>query len=282
MTKPVALTIAGSDSGGGAGIQADLKAMEANGVFGASALTAITAQNTKAVTQSQDLSPELVAAQIDAVAEDLDVRVTKTGMLSTSGIIEVVADRVQAHGLQPFVVDPVMISKTGFKLLQDAAIETLVDLLLPLATVVTPNAHEAAHLTDVDVETVEDLQQAAEALFEKGPDAVLAKGGHLSDSDEAVDVLVDADGARTVTAPRIDTKHTHGTGCTYASAIAANLAKGHALDAAVDRAKRYVTGAIRHALPLGHGRGPTNHFYHLDPESAFALDAPEGSQNPAS
>ena len=282
MTKPVALTIAGSDSGGGAGIQADLKAMEANGVFGASALTAITAQNTKAVTQSQDLSPELVAAQIDAVAEDLDVRVTKTGMLSTSGIIEVVAERVEAHGLQPFVVDPVMISKTGFKLLQDAAIETLVDLLLPLATVVTPNAHEAAHLTDVDVETVEDLQQAAEALFEKGPDAVLAKGGHLSDSDEAVDVLVDADGARTVTAPRIDTKHTHGTGCTYASAIAANLAKGHALDAAVDRAKRYVTGAIRHALPLGHGRGPTNHFYHLDPESAFALDAPEGSQNPAS
>ena len=282
MTKPVALTIAGSDSGGGAGIQADLKAMEANGVFGASALTAITAQNTEAVTQSQDLSPELVAAQIDAVAEDLDVRVTKTGMLSTSGIIEVVAERVEAHGLQPFVVDPVMISKTGFKLLQDAAIETLVDLLLPLATVVTPNAHEAAHLTDVDVETVEDLQQAAEALFEKGPDAVLAKGGHLSDSDEAVDVLVDADGARTVTAPRIDTKHTHGTGCTYASAIAANLAKGHALDAAVDRAKRYVTGAIRHALPLGHGRGPTNHFYHLDPESAFALDAPEGSQNPAS
>ena len=282
MTKPVALTIAGSDSGGGAGIQADLKAMEANGVFGASALTAITAQNTEAVTQSQDLSPELVAAQIDAVAEDLDVRVTKTGMLSTSGIIEVVAERVEAHGLQPFVVDPVMISKTGFKLLQDAAIETLVDLLLPLATVVTPNAHEAAHLTDVEVETVEDLQQAAEALFEKGPDAVLAKGGHLSDSDEAVDVLVDADGARTVTAPRIDTKHTHGTGCTYASAIAANLAKGHALDAAVDRAKRYVTGAIRHALPLGHGRGPTNHFYHLDPESAFALDAPEGSQNPAS
>ena len=282
MTKPVALTIAGSDSGGGAGIQADLKAMEANGVFGASALTAITAQNTEAVTQSQDLSPELVAAQIDAVAEDLDVRVTKTGMLSTSGIIEVVAERVEAHGLQPFVVDPVMISKTGFKLLQDAAIETLVDLLLPLATVVTPNAHEAAHLTDVEVETVDDLQQAAEALFEKGPDAVLAKGGHLSDSDEAVDVLVDADGARTVTAPRIDTKHTHGTGCTYASAIAANLAKGHALDAAVDRAKRYVTGAIRHALPLGHGRGPTNHFYHLDPESAFALDAPEGSQNPAS
>ena len=282
MTKPVALTIAGSDSGGGAGIQADLKAMEANGVFGASALTAITAQNTEAVARSQDLSPDLVAAQIDAVAEDLDVRVAKTGMLSASGIIEVVADRVEAHGLQPFVVDPVMISKTGFKLLQDAAIETLVDVLLPLATVVTPNAHEVAHLTDVEVETVEDLQQAAEALFEKGPDAVLAKGGHLSDSGEAVDVLVDGEGVRTFTAPRIDTKHTHGTGCTYASAIAANLAKGHALDAAVDRAKRYVTGAIRHALPLGHGRGPTNHFYHLDPESAFALDASNASNDAAS
>ena len=282
MTKPVALTIAGSDSGGGAGIQADLKAMEANGVFGASALTAITAQNTEAVTQSQALSPDLVAAQIDAVADDLDVRVAKTGMLSTSGIIEVVAERVQAHNLQPFVVDPVMISKTGFKLLQEEAIETLVDVLLPLTTVVTPNAHEAAHLTDVEVETVDDLQQAAEALLEKGPDAVLAKGGHLSDSGEAVDVLVDNEGVRTFTAPWIETKHTHGTGCTYASAIAANMAKGHALDAAVERAKRYVTSAIRHALPLGHGRGPTNHFYHLDPELAFAPDAPNASNDAAS
>lgn len=278
MSKPVALTIAGSDSGGGAGIQADLKSMEANGVFATSALAAITAQNTETVARSHDLAPDLVAAQIDAVAEDMDVQAVKTGMLSAPEIIEAVADRVQAHDLQPLVVDPVMISKTGFKLLQDEAIETLVTQLLPLATLVTPNAHEAAHLTGVEVETVDDLQQAAGALYEKGPKAVLGKGGHLGDGSEAVDVLVDEEGARTFSAPRIETKHTHGTGCTYASAIAANLAKGHGLEAAVDRAKRYVTGAIQHALPLGHGRGPTNHFFHLDPEAAIGADEPHEAQ----
>jgi hydroxymethylpyrimidine/phosphomethylpyrimidine kinase len=269
-TKPVALTIAGSDSGGGAGIQADLKAMEANGVFGASALAAVTAQNTEEVAQAHDLPPALVAAQIDAVASDMTVGAAKTGMLSAPEIIETVADRVAAHDLSPFVVDPVMISKTGFKLLQDEAIETLVEVLLPLATVVTPNVHEAEHLTDIEIETPEDLRSAADALLGYGPDAVLVKGGHLSGTEEAVDVLVDGEGAQSFAAPRIDTTHTHGTGCTYASAIAANLAKGHDLAAAVERAKRYVTGAIRHALPLGHGRGPTNHFFHLDPEAALA------------
>jgi len=269
-TKPVALTIAGSDSGGGAGIQADLKAMEANGVFGTSALAAVTAQNTEEVAQAHDLPPSLVAAQIDAVATDMDVRAAKSGMLSAPEIIETVADRVAVHDLSPFVVDPVMISKTGFQLLQDAAIETLVEDLLPLATVVTPNVHEAEHLTGVDIETPEDLRRAAEALLDHGPDAVLAKGGHLAGADEAVDVLVDGDTVQSFAAPRVDTRHTHGTGCTYASAIAANLAKGHDRTAAIDRAKRYVTGAIRHALPLGHGRGPTNHFFHLNPEAALA------------
>ena len=268
--KPVALTIAGSDSGGGAGIQADLKAMEANGVFGTSALAAVTAQNTEEVAQAHDLPPSLVAAQIDAVATDMDVQVAKTGMLSAPEIIETVADRVAAHDLFPFVVDPVMISKMGFQLLQDAAIDTLIDELLPLATVVTPNVHEAEHLTGVTIETTEDLEAAGKALLEHGPDAVLVKGGHLSGADEAVDVLVDGDASRRFAVLRIDTTHTHGTGCTYASAIAANMAKGYALDAAVERAKRYVTGAIRHALPLGHGRGPTNHFFHLDPEVAFS------------
>ncbi|PSQ86301.1 MAG: bifunctional hydroxymethylpyrimidine kinase/phosphomethylpyrimidine kinase [Bacteroidetes bacterium QS_3_64_15] len=268
--KPVALTIAGSDSGGGAGIQADLKAMEANGVFGTSALAAVTAQNTEEVAQAHDLPPSLVAAQIDPVATDMNVQAAKTGMLSAPEIIETVADRVAAHDLFPFVVDPVMISKTGFKLLQDAAIDTLIDELLPLATVVTPNVHEAEHLTDVTIETTEDLEAAGKVLLEHGPDAVLVKGGHLSGADEAVDVLVDGDTSRRFAAPRIDTTHTHGTGCTYASAIAANLAKGHDLTSATGRAKRYVTGAIRHALPLGHGRGPTNHFFHLDPEAAFS------------
>ncbi len=269
-TKPVALTIAGSDSGGGAGIQADLKAMEANGVFGASALAAVTAQNTEEVPRAHDLPPSLVAAQIDAVVGDMDVKAAKTGMLSAPPIIETVADRVATHDLRPFVVDPVMISKTGFKLLQDEAIDTLVNDLLPLATLVTPNVHEAEHLTDVEIDTPDDLRAAGAALLEYGPDAVLVKGGHLSGADDAVDVLVDGETGRRFQAPRIDTEHTHGTGCTYASAIAAHLAKGHDLGAAVDRAKRYVTGAIRHALPLGHGRGPTNHFFHLDPEAALA------------
>jgi hydroxymethylpyrimidine/phosphomethylpyrimidine kinase len=269
MPKPVALTIAGSDSGGGAGIQADIKAMEANGVFATSAIAAVTAQNTETVAAAHDLPPSLVAAQIDAVAEDMDVRAAKTGMLSSPEIIETVADRVQAHTLRPFVVDPVMISKSGFKLLQDEAIDTLLNELLPLATVITPNVHEASHLTGLDIDTVEDLRAAGEALYEKGPDAVLVKGGHLSEGAEAIDVLVDGTDVRTFSAPRIDTKHTHGTGCTYASAIAANLAKGHDLHTAVDRAKRYVTGAIRHALPLGQGRGPTNHFFHLDAEAAI-------------
>jgi phosphomethylpyrimidine kinase len=269
-TKPVALTIAGSDSGGGAGIQADLKAMEANGVFGASALAAVTAQNTEEVSRAHDLPPSLVAAQIDAVVGDMDVQAAKTGMLSAPPIIETVADRVATHDLRPFVVDPVMISKTGFKLLQDEAIDTLVNDLLPLATLVTPNVHEAEHLTDVEIDTPDDLRAAGAALLEHGPDAVLVKGGAPVRGRRCGDVLVDGETGRRFQAPRIDTEHTHGTGCTYASAIAAHLAKGHDLGAAVDRAKRYVTGAIRHALPLGHGRGPTNHFFHLDPEAALA------------
>jgi hydroxymethylpyrimidine/phosphomethylpyrimidine kinase len=270
MSKPIALTIAGSDSGGGAGIQADIKAMEANGVFATSALAAVTAQNTQTVAEAHDLPPSLVAAQIDAVAEDLPVRAAKTGMLSDPAIIETVADRVDAHDLYPLVVDPVMISKTGFQLLKESAVATLRDALLPLATLITPNVHEAEHLTDVDdIDSVQDLQAAAEALYDRGPEAVLAKGGHLGDADEATDVLVDENGVHTVSAPRIDTPHTHGTGCTYASAIAAHLAHGHGLRPAVERAKRYVTGAIRHALPLGEGRGPTNHFFHLDPQAAL-------------
>jgi len=228
--------------------------------------------------QASPLPSALVAAQIDAVAEDMDVRAAKTGMLSAPEIINTVADRVAAHGLVPFVVDPVMISKSGFKLLQDAAIDTLLDALLPLATLVTPNVHEAEHLTDVTIETTEDLATAGQALLEHGPDAVLVKGGHLADAEEAVDVLVTETTSQRFASPRIDTTHTHGTGCTYASAIAANLAKGHDLDTAVGRAKRYVTGAIRHALPLGHGHGPTNHFFHLDPETALAgADGPDVS-----
>jgi hydroxymethylpyrimidine/phosphomethylpyrimidine kinase len=270
MTKPVALTIAGSDSGGGAGIQADLKSMEANGVFGASVIVAVTAQNTQAVTGARDLPPSFVAEQIDTVVDDIDVDAYKTGMLSSASIIEAVADRVDAHGLAPLVVDPVMISKSGFKLLQDAAIDTLRTALIPKATLITPNLHEASHLADRSVETVDDAVAAAKALHDLGPGAVLVKGGHLADTDEAVDVLYDGTDVQTFAAPRIDTDHTHGTGCTYASAIAAHCAHGRDLADAVAHAKRYVTRAIENGLSIGHGHGPTNHFFHLDPQGATA------------
>lgn len=273
MTKPVALTIAGSDSGGGAGIQADLKAFEANGVFGTSALAAITAQNTQVVTTAYNLPESLIAAQIDTVAEDFTLGAVKTGMLAAPGIIETVADRIAQHALSPLVVDPVMISKSGYKLLQDEAIGTLIDVLFPRATLITPNLHEAAHLLDRPVETLDDAIDAARALHDTGPDAVLVKGGHLADTTKAVDVLYDGETVRTVRAPRIDTPNTHGTGCTYASAIAARLARGETLADAVEHAKRYVTAAIRHSLDIGHGHGPTNHFFHLNAEAAIpALD----------
>jgi hydroxymethylpyrimidine/phosphomethylpyrimidine kinase len=272
-TKPIALTIAGSDSGGGAGIQADIKSMEANGVFAMSALTAITAQNSEAVTMSFNLPGQLIAAQIDAVASDFDLAAAKTGMLSSSMIIETVAAKIDEHGLFPLVVDPVMISKSGFKLLEDDAIDTLCAQLIPLATVVTPNAHEAAILADQPVETVEDAKAAAEAIYTMGPEAVVVKGGHLDDDATVVDVFFDGDRFNILSAPRIDTRNTHGTGCTYASAIAAQLAHGHDLAEAIERAKQYVTEAIRQALPFGSGHGPTNHFFHLDPDRIAEIHA---------
>lgn len=276
-TKPIALTIAGSDSGGGAGIQADIKSMEANGVFAMSALTAITAQNSEAVTMSFNLPGQLIAAQIDAVASDFELAAAKTGMLSSSMIIETVAAKIDEHGLTPLVVDPVMISKSGFKLLEDDAIDTLCAQLIPLATVVTPNAHEAAILADQPVETVEDAKAAAEAIYAMGPAAVVVKGGHLDDDATVVDVFFDGDRFSVLSAPRIDTRNTHGTGCTYASAIAAQLAHGHDLAEAIERAKQYVTEAIRQALPFGSGHGPTNHFFHLDPDRIAEVHAGSAS-----
>ncbi|MES3631116.1 MAG: bifunctional hydroxymethylpyrimidine kinase/phosphomethylpyrimidine kinase [Longimonas sp.] len=271
--KPVALTIAGSDSGGGAGIQADLKAMEANGVFATSVITAITAQNTRAVNQAQPVDLDLITAQIEAVASDFPLAVVKTGMLATADIIECVAEAVERYDLYPLVVDPVMISKSGYELLAPEAVATLRDVLLPLATVITPNLHEAGHLLDMTVRTETDMRDAARVLFEFGPDAVLVKGGHLAATDDAVDILYDGSDYHAVRAPRIDTPHTHGTGCTYASAIAAQLARGRSMPQAVEQAKAYVTGAIEHALPLGGGHGPTNHFFHLAPFEAAETPA---------
>ncbi len=259
---PVGLTIAGSDSGGGAGIQADIKAMQANGVFAASVLTAITAQNTQAVTAALDLPVDLIAAQFDAVCSDIHVDAAKTGMLSSEAIIDVVAAKIKEWKLAPLVVDPVMISKSGYPLLKPEAMEALKTKMLPLATVVTPNAYEAAHLAGMEVRTVEDAREAARRIYDLGPQTVLVKGGHIR-GKEAVDLLYDGETFHVFSAPYVDTPHTHGTGCTYASAIAANLARGFSLLEAVDRAKRYVTEAIRHGLPIGKGHGPTHHFYFL-------------------
>lgn len=263
-TIPVALTIAGSDSGGGAGIQADIKAMQANGVFATSVLTAITAQNTKAVTAAFDLPLSIIEAQLDAVCDDFQIGAAKTGMLSSTAIIETVAGKIEAHGIGPLVVDPVMISKSGFPLLKPDAVAVLRERLLPLAQLVTPNIHEANLLTGMTITTVDEAAEAARRIHAMGPGAVLVKGGHLEGQDEAVDVLWDGVELLTFSAPFIDTPHTHGTGCTYSAAITAHLARGAVLKVAVGRAKAYVTEAIRHGLALGAGHGPTHHFYFLD------------------
>ncbi len=261
---PTALTIAGSDSGGGAGIQADLKAFEAHGVFGMSVVTALTAQNTTDVTAVHAVPADFVTAQLDAVASDLPIGAVKTGMLASPEIVRAVADGLRRWELGPVVVDPVMISKSGDALLDPDAVATLVRELVPLADVVTPNAHEAARMTGVDVRSLDDARRAARQILAMGPGAVLVKGGHLDDETEAVDLLVTARGETLYRQERIDTPNTHGTGCTYASAIAANLARGLDLEAAVGRARAYLQQAIRHAPDLGAGHGPTAHFWFLD------------------
>lgn len=268
----VALTIAGSDSGGGAGIQADIKAMQANGVFAASVITAITAQNTQAVTASLALPIDLIKAQIDAVMSDLTVEAVKTGMLATAPIIEAVAAQMRAWRPAALVVDPVMVSTSGYPLLEPEAIDAYKTALFPLATVITPNTHEAQHLTGIRIQARADAEAAARQLHESGAQAVLIKGGHLEAESEAIDVLFDGTTMHTFIAPRIDTRHTHGTGCTYASSIAANFARGYALVESIERAKRYVTAAIEHGLPLGKGHGPTHHFYFLKGSGLFPAD----------
>ena len=263
MSIPVTLTIAGSDSGGGAGIQADIKAMQANGTFAASVITAITAQNTVAVTDAFELPLSLIRSQLEAVLSDFSVAATKTGMLSSIGIIETVSQAVTDLGISPLVVDPVMISKSGFSLLQDDAVDALTRLMLPLATVCTPNAHEAARLVGGDILTEQDAREAARAIHAMGPQAVLVKGGHLDAEKDAVDVLFDGEEFHVLRSARIDTPHTHGTGCTYAATIAARLAHGDSISDAVTSAHDYVHEAIKAGLPIGNGHGPTDHFYFM-------------------
>ncbi|MBS0246958.1 MAG: bifunctional hydroxymethylpyrimidine kinase/phosphomethylpyrimidine kinase [Proteobacteria bacterium] len=263
---PIALTIAGSDSGGGAGIQADLKTFAANGVYGTSVLTALTAQNTRGVSAIHDVPLVFVAAQIEAVFSDFDVAAVKIGMLSRAETIRVVAAELNRRQARHIVLDPVMVATSGDRLLADDAVAALRGDLMPLADIVTPNLHEAAALTGKPPARSEaEMEAQGRDLFAFGPRAVLIKGGHGT-SDEAVDLLIDSRGEVTrFSAKRIATNNTHGTGCTLSSAIAANLAKGRPLIDAVRAAKDYVTQAIAAAdqLEVGHGHGPLNHFYKL-------------------
>lgn len=253
-----ALTIAGSDSGGGAGIQADLKTFAAHGVFGTSAITAITAQNTRGVTGVLPIPPDFVVAQIDAVISDLGAHATKIGMLATAEIAEAVAAALERLALPHVVLDTVMVAKGGASLLSDAAVAVLRHRLLPLAEVVTANIPEAVALTSQTIGSVDDARRAATRLVELGARAALVKGGHLA--GPAIDVLFDGQAITEFRAERIATVHTHGTGCTLASAIAARLALGDTLVDAVRSAKDYVTRAIAEAPGLGHGHGPLAHF----------------------
>ena len=258
---PTAMTIAGSDSGGGAGIQADLKTFAALGVYGTSTLTAITAQNTIGVTAVHEIPVDVIAAQFDAVVTDIGADAVKTGMLASIAIIECVASGVRRHGVTQLVVDPVMVAKSGDTLLQGNAVQSLCTQLIPLAALVTPNIPEAQTLTGMEISSDNDMLVAARRIIEMGARAVVVKGGHRE--GPATDLFYDGSNFREFTAPRVETANTHGTGCTFASAAAAGLARGMNLQDAVALAKDYVTEAIRQSFPMGRGHGPLNHFYKL-------------------
>ena len=255
-----ALTIAGSDSGSGAGIQADLKTFAAHGVYGASAITAITAQNTLGVTAWEPVSVDLVVKQIEAVASDIGADAVKTGMLANAAIVSAVAETIVRLGLRNLVVDPVMIAKGGDRLLEEPAIEALRSQLIPIAYVVTPNLPEAEVLAQMSITSLDDMREAGRRIVALGPRVVLVKGGHLK-GPESVDVVCMEERSFELKSARQETAHTHGTGCTLASAIAANLALDKHADEAIRDAKAYVDGAIRHAPGLGGGHGPLDHFW---------------------
>lgn len=260
---PVALTIAGSDSGGGAGIAADLRTFAFHQVHGTSALTCVTAQNTLGVTRVDALPPAAVIAQIEAVTSDIGVQAAKTGMLLNQGIIEAIAAHLKAQPIAQLVVDPVMVSRTGAKLIDGDAMSALCDQLLPLAAVLTPNRYEAQMLAQMEITTLAEMQAAAETIRALGCAAVVVKGGGFKGELRGVDVWFDGEQMEVLTTAQVNTPNTHGTGCTLSSAIAANLAKGLDPLAAVRAAKVYVTQALRHALSIGKGQGPVGHFYPL-------------------
>lgn len=257
-----ALTIAGSDSSGGAGIQADIKSMSANGVYAMSVITAITAQNTMGVFDIQDVSPEMIEKQIDVIFDDIKVNAVKIGMVSKIESIKAISKALRKiNNLPKIVLDPVMVSTSGYKLLSEDAQDTLIKELFPLATLITPNILEAEEILGMKIENIDDMKEAAIRLNKLGSKAVLVKGGHLK--DDATDLLYDGVEFTYFRQEKINTKNTHGTGCTLSSAIAANLAKGMTMKEAVSLGKEYITKAIENSFELGKGPGPTNHFYKL-------------------
>ncbi|SRR5579883_958764 len=266
LTKktPVALTIAGSDSGGGAGIQADLRTFAFHCVHGTSAITCITAQNTLGVTRVDAVPPEAVVAQIQTVFEDIGIQAAKTGMLLNQEIIAAVAEQVEALPIDNLVVDPVMVSRTGAQLIDDEAVKTLRNVLIPKATIVTPNRYEAQILSGLQINSLDDMRAAAQIIHRNtGVKTVLVKGGSMQGSLRGVDIWFDGQNLETFTTKQVDTKNTHGTGCTLSAAIAAHLALGSTLGVAVRQAKEYVTTALLHSLDIGKGQGPVGHFFPL-------------------
>jgi hydroxymethylpyrimidine/phosphomethylpyrimidine kinase len=256
---PKAMTIAGSDSGGGAGIQADLKTFAAHGVYGTSAITAVTAQSTVGVIDIHPVPTAIIAAQIDAVMGDIGADAAKTGMLATAEVIETVAAKIREHRIENWVCDPVMVAKSGDRLLEESAVEALKSLLLPLARVVTPNIPEAETMANMTIGERNDVREAARKIAALGPEVVVVKGGHLEGA--AVDLVFDGEKFEEMTAERVATENTHGTGCTFSAAIAANLAKGLEPIDAIREAKSYITSALRASYAVGKGHSPVNHFF---------------------
>jgi len=258
----VALTIAGSDSSGGAGIQADLKTFQALGVFGMTAITAVTVQNTQKVYDIQEIKPQIVHDQITCLFDDSEIHAVKIGMVSSIELIKAIAKALKSVKLPPVVLDPVMISKSGYRLLNQDAQEALIQHLFPLSEVVTPNIYEAETLIGKKIRSVDEMKNAAEEIVKLGANKVVVKGGHLGE-DRATDILYDGREVKTLESLRVKTKNTHGTGCTFSSAIAANIALGKGFFEAAALAKAYITGAIEHSLSIGQGHGPTHHFFDL-------------------
>ena len=255
------LSIAGSDCSGGAGIQADLKTFSAHGVFGMSVIVSVVAENTSRVIDIQNIAPDIIEKQIDAVFEDIDVDAVKIGMLSGAECMRAVARKIRQYKPKNIVVDPVMYAKNGCPLMDMNAIDTLIGEIIPLADILTPNIPEAEMIAEMKISSVDDMEQAARKICGMGSEAAVVKGGHAAGN--ALDVLFDKDGIYHFETARILTKNTHGTGCTFSSAIASELAKGRSMREAVERAKNYVTTAIKHSLSIGKGNGPTDHFYDL-------------------